>query len=366
MKKIVIDARAYSSSTGRYTRNLIKYLEQIDTSGERSYEVLLFEKEFKDYKPKNKNFSKKVANFAHYGLEEQTGFLKFLKGRNADLVHFTMPQQPVFYRGKTVTSLHDLTLLKIFPGNKNRLIFKAKQMVGSYVFKKIAKTSEFIITPTKFTQQEYIEFSGSNTDKVVVTYESADKVSEKLETYKPLVGENYIMYVGQQSAHKNLRKLMSAHQLLLKDMPDLKLVLVGKLTEFGQKNKAWAEEQNYKNIVFTDFVSDNQLAWLYKNTAAYVFPSLMEGFGLPPLEAMHYDAPVVSSNATCMPEVLGEAAIYFDPLDEDEMASQIKKVLVDPTLQKKLILSGKKQLKKYSWKRMAEQTLDLYKKTLDS
>lgn len=366
MKKIVIDARNYSSSTGRYTRNLIKYLEAIDTNHDHSYEVLLFNKDFDAYTPNNKNFSKQVADFSYYGFAEQTSFLKFLNSRDADVVHFTLPQQPVLYRKKAVTSLHDLTLLKIFPGNKNRVIFKIKQIIGSFVFKRIAKTNEYIITPTKFTQQEYIKFSGSTTEKVVITYEAADKVSEKLETYKPMVDKKYIMYVGQQSAHKNLRKLMAAHQLLIEEMPDLQLVLVGKLTDFGQKNKAWAADQNYKNIVFTDFVPDSQLAWLYKNTAAYVFPSLMEGFGLPPLEAMHYDAPVISSNATCMPEVLGDAAVYFDPLDEEEMASQIKKVLLDPTLQKKLITNGKKQLKKYSWKRMAEQTLDIYKKALDS
>jgi glycosyltransferase involved in cell wall biosynthesis len=366
MKKIVIDARGYSTSTGRYVRKLIEYLEQLEISGESSYQILLFEKEFNDYKPKNKNFSKKIADFAHYGLAEQAGFLKFLNKLQADLVHFSMPQQPAFYKGRHVTTMHDLILLKMFPGNKNRLLFTVKQQIGKYVFKKLGKTSSFVITPTEFTRQDYLNFSGVDPRKVVLTYESADKIEVKPVKYTDLENKKYIMYVGQHSAHKNLRRLMTAHQQLLKTMPDLQLVLVGGINNYGELNKAWAEENNYKNIVFTGFAPDAQLAWLYQHCAAYVFPSLMEGFGLPPLEAMHYDAPVISSNATCMPEVLGDAAIYFNPLDEDEMASQIKKVLLDPALQKKLIANGKKQLRKYSWKRMAEQTLDIYKKALES
>lgn len=364
MKKIVIDARGYSTSTGRYVRKLIEYLEKLETSGERSYEILLFEKEFNDYKPQNKNFSKKVAEFGHYGIKEQTSFLKFLNQLQADLVHFSMPQQPVFYRGAHVTTMHDLTLLKIFPGNKNRLAYMLKQKLGRYVFKKIGKTSRYIFAPSNFTRQEYLAFSGLDPEKVVLTYESADKIDAAPKEYPSLKNKRYIMYVGQHSAHKNLHRLMTAHQQLLEDNPNLQLVLVGGITKSGEQNKTWAEDKKYKNIIFTGFVSDAQLAWLYENCSAYVFPSLMEGFGLPPLEAMHFETPVVSSNATCMPEVLGEAAIYFDPENVDEMASQIKKVLSDPALQKKLIVNGKKQLKKYSWKRMAEQTLDIYKRSL--
>lgn len=366
MKKIVIDARGYSTSTGRYVRKLIEYLEQLETGNDRHYEILLFEKEFGDYSPQNKHFTKKVANFAHYGLAEQTSFLKYLNKLQADLVHFSMPQQPAFYKGRHVTTMHDLILLKMFPGNKNRLLFTAKQQIGKYVFKKLGKTSSFIITPTEFTRREYIDFSGVDPKKVVLTYESADKVEAKPVKYTDLVNKKYIMYVGQQSAHKNLRRLMSAHQQLLKTMPELQLVFVGGINNYGELNKSWAKENNYKNIVFTGFAPDAQLAWLYQHCQAYVFPSLMEGFGLPPLEAMHYDAPVVSSNATCMPEVLGDAAVYFDPKNVDEMAETIKKVLSDPALQKKLIKNGHKQLKKYSWKKMAEQTLELYKKSLES
>ena len=376
MKKIVIDARGYSTTTGRYARKLIEYLEELEAGkSDREYVVLLFPDEFEKYVPKNPRFSKLVADFAHYSFAEQIGLLFLLNKLKADLVHFTMPQQPVFYRGKTITTVHDLILIKTFPGNRNKAVYKLKQLIGGFVFRQIANKSTAIITPTKFTKSEYITFLsktgfipatginpvGNISDKIQVTYESADAVTSKLAPYPALVDKEFIMYVGQQSNYKNLRRLMEAHQQLLTTHPQLQLVLVGKLGEYGDQSKKWAEQQNFKNIVFTGFVeSDAQLAWLYKNVQAYVFPSLMEGFGLPALEAMAHGAPVVSSNATCLPEVYGDAAHYFDPEDVSDMTRAISEVLDDDKLRSELIKKGTKQLKKYSWKKMAKQTLDIY------
>ena len=365
MKKIVIDARGYQSTTGRYTRELIRNLEALEgKKTEREYVILLHKKEFADYTPGAKNFSKLVADFPHYGLAEQFSFLTFLNSLKADLVHFTMPQQPVFYRGTHVSSVHDLTLLKTNPGNKNLLVYKLKQVVGTFVFKRIANTSVKILTISEFTKDEYTALTGIDPEKIVVAYPSAGLPTVSATPYSSMLDKQYIMYVGQQSSYKNLRRLMQAHQQLLTSLPDLKLVFVGKPNPYGEKTKEWAEQQKFKNIVYTGFVNDGELAWLYKNCGAYIFPSLMEGFGLPGLEAMTYDAPVVSSNTTSLPEVYGNAAHYFDPENVDEMAEKIKDVLTDEKLRKKLIANSKKQLKKFSWERMAKQTLDVYKDNL--
>ena len=125
-------------------------------------------------------------------------------------------------------------------------------------------------------------------------------------------------------------------------------------------------KRGIKGVVFTGFASEGQLRWLYENTEAYVFPSLSEGFGLPGLEAMVHGAPVVSSNATCLPEIYGKGAHYFDPLNVGDMENAINSVLTDGKLRKKLIDLGHKQASKYSWKRMAEQTLEVYNKALKS
>ncbi|MBU2036827.1 glycosyltransferase family 4 protein, partial [Patescibacteria group bacterium] len=113
-------------------------------------------------------------------------------------------------------------------------------------------------------------------------------------------------------------------------------------------------------LVFTGFVPDEELGVLYQNASAYVFPSLCEGFGLPPLEAMARGAPVVSSNATCLPEILGQAAHYFDAASPADMAAKISEVLTGETLRQQLIAQGFEQIKKYSWQRMAEETQKIY------
>jgi glycosyltransferase involved in cell wall biosynthesis len=118
-------------------------------------------------------------------------------------------------------------------------------------------------------------------------------------------------------------------------------------------------------VIFTGFVSEGELKWLYQNCVAYVFPSLSEGFGLPALEAIVSGAPVASSNATCLPEVYGDAAHYFDPLNVEDMAAKVGDIIDDPKLRAELIAKGKKQAAKYSWRRMAEQTLAVYNRALD-
>lgn len=357
MPHIAIDARIINSSTGRYVERLITYLQVVDT--ENNYSILVPEKDKDFWKPTNPNFTVRTINYPNYSFAEQTGFNTYLKELDADLVHFCMPQQPIFYPGKHVTTVHDLNLLKTYNSDKNWLKYHVKQLVGRYVFRRIAHTNTHIITPTRFTKDEYQAYSGIPESKISVTYESADKsrVSPKKYTH-PF--KRHIMYVGQQSDYKNIKRLGDAHQKLLEIHPDLGLILVGKKNRSALMNEAYFTGKKYKNILFTGFVSDAELAWLYTNCAAYIFPSLMEGFGLPGLEAMLYGTPVASSNATCLPEVYGDAAAYFDPINSNEMAATIHHVLTDTALRKKLIENGYRQTKKYSWQRMAEETHQIY------
>lgn len=362
MSHIAIDARIISSSTGRYVERLIHYLEKIDTIN--TYSILVRKKDFNFYTPSNPNFHVVEADFADYSISEQIGFLKLLNNLQADLVHFCMPQQPVLYKGKHVTTIHDFTLLKTYNSDKNWFVFHAKQIVGRFVFKRVIKTSEVIFVPTKNTAKELDRFAPRGSKKTMVTYESADKVFSGKSTPHKLPFHDFILYVGQQSDYKNVKRLGDAHQKLLEKHPDLGLVLAGKLNASAKKNKDYFESKDYKNIHFTDFVPDSELAWLYRNTKAYVFPSLMEGFGLPGLEAMIYNAPVVSSNASCLPEVYGVAAHYFDPYNAGDMAKAIDEVLTNKNLRSKLVRNGTHQVKKYSWERMAKETLDGYNQAL--
>ena len=360
---IAIDARIINSSTGRYVERLVTYLQEVDTENEYSILVPTKDKDF--WKPRNKNFTVRTVDFDNYSFAEQLGFKKYLKKLNADLVHFCMPQQPIGYKGKKVTTFHDLTLLNTYNSEKNWLVFHAKQQVGKYVFKKVVEDNNALITISNFTQQALIDFAPLAAEKSVVIYESSDVAQTPPKKYN-VPFKNYILYVGQQSDYKNIKRLGDAHQILLAKYPDLGLVLVGKKNASTLTNEKYFEDRKYKNIHFTDFIEDPQLSWLYTHASAYVFPSLMEGFGLPGLEAMGYGTPVVSSNATCLPEVYGPAAHYFNPLDTSDMAEAIDQVLSDDTIRTRLSKAGYKQIKKYSWKKMAKETHAVYMKVLDS
>ncbi len=359
---IVIDARFLNSSTGTYGVKLLTYLERIDTTNR--YSVLVWPKDVDYWKPANPHFSIVPADYDYYSFAEQIGLKRFLDKLQPDLVHFLMPQQPLLYKGKTVTTMHDMTLLNTYNSDKNWLVFHAKQLVGRFVFKRIAKISDHVIAITQNTKREYQEFSGIPDTKISVIYEAAEIYKGELEPYA-VPFKDFIMYVGQQPDYKNIPRLAEAHQKLLASHPNLGLVLVGRMNDAVQRNKDLFEKLGYKNIHFTGFLPDAGRDWLFTQTRAYVFPSLMEGFGLPPLEAMAYGTPVVSSNASCLPEILGEAAEYFDPKDSTDMANVIERVITDEDLRTTMIAHGHKQVAKYSWEKMARETHEIYMKVLE-
>lgn len=358
---IAIDARIINSTTGTYVERLVSYLQDVDTVNQ--YSILVPSKDFDFFRPSNPNFTVIPADFDNYSFAEQLGFKRFLEDLSPDLVHFCMPQQPLLYHGKHVTTVHDLILFKTYNSDKNWFIYHAKRLVGRYLFKKIAKTNQYIITPTEFTKKEYVEFSHIPEDRVIVTYESTDPAPDTSVAYKHPF-KRFILYVGQQSDYKNIKRLGDAHQKLLAVYPDLGLILVGKKNASALINEAYFTKKGYKNILFTDFIESAQRDWLFQHCTAYVFPSLMEGFGLPALEAMGYGAPVVSSNATCLPEIYQDAAHYFNPTNTDDIARAIEDVLTDDVLRTSLIKKGYAQIRKYSWKRMAEQTHTIYMNAL--
>lgn len=361
--KIVIDGRIIRSSTGRYVERLLTYLQKIDKQNE--YVVIVKSADVDYWQPSSKNFSVVACDAADFSLAEQTKLLKQLNNLHADVVHFCMPQQPVLYRGKKITTVHDLFQLKASNPTKNQIIYRFKQLVGWFVFKHVLRSNNHIITDSNYSKRDIERFSSSAIGKTITVYLSADKLTAKQPVkYAKLPLDNYLLYVGQQSEHKNIRRLVRAHQLLLEKYPDLWLVLVGKVNDIAKLNQKWVEENNYKNVHFTGFVADEELAWLYENATCYTFASLMEGFGLPGLEAMQYGTPVASSNTTCLPEIYGEAAEYFDPTSVDDMAQTIERVIEDESLRKELVENGYRQLKKYSWEKMARETHAIYMSVL--
>jgi glycosyltransferase involved in cell wall biosynthesis len=362
--KIAIDARESGTSTGRYVDKLIEHLHKLKPT----------EKIIVLTKADRVGFIKSVApgfeviesNYKEFTFAEQVGLRSQLRRVNADLVHFTMTQQPIYYYGKSVTTVHDLITARFTNPAKNWLIYKFKQVVYRFVIVWVAHKSKLVITPTNFVRDDLSKFAHLKKSKIVVTYEAADKINDAAEPVKDLADKKFLMYVGRPTPHKNLITLVKALEILAAQDPQLLLVLAGKKdANYSSIEKAVAKMGLTDRVIFTGFISDGQLRWLYENTAVYVFPSLAEGFGLPGLEAMAHGAPVAASRATTLPEIYGTAAHYFDPKSADDMASKIREILNNPELRQKLVKAGVTQSAKYSWQAMAEQTLALYRKMLD-
>lgn len=362
MKRIVIDARELRTSTGRYMERLLHYLQAIDRKHE--YIVLLKPGDIASWNPEHSNFSKHVCPHDEFGFSEQIGFKKQLDGLKADLVHFGMVQQPIWYKGRVVTTVHDLTTVRFTNPAKNSAVFAFKQQVYKYVIRRAAHKSSRLLVPSEFVADDVTRFTGVNRDKITVTYEAADAIDVRAKAVKQLVGRRFLMYVGRPTPHKNLEGLIEAFATLRRKYPNLILVMAGRKDANYQRIEDEAYIKGVKNLYFPGFVSEGQLRWLYERCEAYVFPSLSEGFGLPGLEAMRHGAPVISSNATCLPEIYGDAARYFDPADTGAMAEALDEVLSDKDLRDGLVKKGRARVRQYSWKRMAEQTLDVYDQAL--
>jgi glycosyltransferase involved in cell wall biosynthesis len=360
---ILIDAREINTGTGRYVSKLLQYLQKTDKTNE--YLILLKPDDYKTWQPENKNFTKIESPYEKFTFGEQLGFKKQLKKLGPDLVHFTMVQQPIFYRVKTVTTMHDLTTCRFKNPAKNAFVYWFKQQIYKFVNWYVPRKSKFVITPSEYVKKDVADFAHVKPDKIIVTHEAADEILDPAEPIKSLRGKPFLFYLGRPQPHKNLAKLIKVFALLKKDHPDLLLVLAGRKDKVYDSYIETAKRLGVeKDVVFTGYVTEGQLKWLYRACKAYVFPSLSEGFGLPGLEAMLHRAPVASSTATCLPEIYGDGAWYFNPLDTHDMVRSINEVLVNPELRNKLIRAGREQVKKYSWQKMAEQTLEVYEKAL--
>lgn len=363
---IVIDARNRRSSTGRYTDRLLEHLQRLDNRNR--YTVLIQTDDA--WKPKAPNFSVQPCRYAQFSFNpfEQLGFAWQLYRLKPDLVHFTMTQQPVLYFRNTVTTTHDLTMLRFSrPGKAPLPIFWLKMLGYRFLFWWAHRKSRYVLTHTKYVAKELISLHRFTKNKVKVVPLASEPMLADAAEQPSGIKEPFLLYVGTAFPHKNLDRLVGAFERLAPDHPGLELVLVGKKEYYyEQLHKRVLESTFSSRIRLTGFLPDSQLKWLYQHAEAYVFPSLSEGFGFPGLEAMVHGCPVVSSKATCLPEVYGNAAHYFDPTDEVAMAEAITDVLQNKDLRRQLISRGRAKAAQYSWEHTARQTLNIYEASLSS
>lgn len=346
---------------------LLEWLQIVDAS-KHKYTVVLSSSD--DWRPTNNNFSAVKTNTKPYSFNifNQITYANFIKKLNPDLVHFTItPQEPVFYFDKRITTTHDLTMYRYARAGKLPAWVHWLRMVGyKFLFWQSHKIAKQIIVPTNYVRKDLIKLHPFTKNKITVTKEASEEPSNIPAKKPPAINKPFIMHVGSPLPHKNIERLLKAFEILKQDYPELKLVLAGKKEFFFNKLiKNDIRLNKYKDhIVVPGFIDDNELKWLYENAEAYILPSLSEGFGLPGLEAMAHGTPLISSNATCLPEVYGDASHYFDPNSVNDMSEKISEVLNSNELRKQLVAKGYEQLKKYSWKKMAQETLAVYEAVL--
>lgn len=367
--KIGIDARFYGpkqTGPGRYVQRLVDNLEGVDLKNE--YLIFLRKENWDEYNPQKPNFKKVLADYPWYGLGEQILMPFKIYQSKVDLMHFPHFNVPIFCLSPFVITIHDL-ILKRFPTRRASTLGPVKYWLKNVAYNLViflaAKRAKKIIAISKFTKQDILKYLKVKSEKIEVIYEGVSdfvvpdvSINEKEILDKYGVKKPYLLYVGNCYPHKNLDRLILAFDKLRKEDKNLHLILAGRHEYFYKR--LIKEYGSFKNVIFTDFVLDKDLPVLYKNAEIYVFPSLCEGFGLPPLEAMAHKLPVVCSNNSCLPEILGDSAIYFDPYNIRDMVDKLGKVLNNDGLKKELIKQGGEQIGGYSWERMAQQTVSAY------
>lgn len=359
--KFLIDARFFGTEAGigRYVKEIIENLEKIDLQNE--YVVFLRKKNWGLYNPKNFNFKKKLADFSWYSLEEQVKLGRLVDAERADLCFFPHFNVPYFCKTPYVVMIHDL-ILRHFPksnaSTKNPVIFYLKYFFYNLILRRALKKSKKIIAPSYFVRNDIISQFGISPDKVRVIYEGLSNLPREADLGREYLRQKgitkpYILYVGNAYPHKNLELLCKAF-LELKD-ENLQLVLVGKRDYFSKRLENNINIPN--SILFYGYASETELATLYKHAGLYAFPSLMEGFGLPALEALSFGLPIICSDIPVFNEILGERVKYFNSKDKDSIKDAIKE-----NFNKKEPINFD-FFKKYSWKNTTTEIFDIFRKT---
>lgn len=390
--RIGIDARFYGpigKGLGRYTQEVVDNIIKITSSNEGAvfnYVIFLSSENYDEFTSEEENIKKVKLNIGWYGFKEQILMPFYIYKENLDLMHFPHFNVPILTPVKFVVTIHDL-ILTHFPTIRATTLspfkYKLKNFFYQLIISNAVLRSKKIITVSNFTKNDLIKQFKVKSEKIVVTYEGVANLAkgrdslfiaklnsqETLEKYH--IPQNFLLYVGNAYPHKNLHFLLDVFSILHKKRSDLCLVLVGKndyfyskIREYAQRLNLWQPNNLNNSVIFPGYVPDAQLEIMYQEARLYIFPSLYEGFGLPPLEAMARSCPVLSSDRSSLPEVLGEAALYFNPENIDDVLMKINLLLSDDVLRQDLIDQGIKQAKKYNWWECANETLDVYKKVL--
>lgn len=366
--KILIDARFYGLENAGIGRYVMKLLESLQGEDKKNEYVIFLRKKYFDKLSLAANFKKVLVDIPHYSLEEQIKLPSLIRSQKPDICHFPHFNIPIFYQGKFVVTIHDLikhTSRGTSTTTRTPWLYLVKYLGYKVVFKKAVRNACKIIVPSQAIKNELGKTYGVPAQKVVAIYEGVEekfrpvrqdaKILTKYGIVKP-----FVIYTGSVYPHKNIERLLGAIKLV-NSKHDLMLVISCARSVFwGRLEKKIKEIGVGRFANLAGFIPDEDLVLIYSQASAFVFPSFSEGFGLPGLEAMAAGLPVVCSDIPVLREVYAEAALFFDPHDPKDMAEKILKMVSNGKLRNELIKKGTVQSQKYSWGKMARQTLKVY------
>ena len=363
--RIAIDARKlHDYGIGTYVRNLLRHLARIDQTTE--YVVLCGGTDCQLVAELGANFRAVPEASPGYSIREQITVPRDLRRERADLFHAPHYVLPPLTRCKSVVTIHDCIHLRFPQYLPNKLGYayaRASLWVASH-------QSSRILTVSEASKRDILNYFNVPPEKIQVIYNGIDErfsesppeddVARVRERYQ--LDHPFILYAGNIKPHKNVDRLIEAYSILRRrGVEHAKLVIAGEeISKYPSLRRLVHRFQLHQHVRFFGFVPEATLAALYRLASVFVFPSLYEGFGLPPLEAMAAGAPVVTSNVSSLPEVVGDAALLIDPMDAGAIAEAMGRVLGDAQLRTDLIARGHARVRMFSWDRSVARIREIY------
>ncbi len=290
-----------------------------------------------------------------YSLAEQIEIPKLIP-KETSLYFAPHYNIPLLYRGKMLVMVHDLFHLAMpeLVGGFHKTLY------ARFMFNAVRRKADAILTNSYFSKDELIRFTGEGRQPIYPIHLGVDKSWFDVKPAANPHGRPYLLYVGNVKPHKNLSGLIEAFGLLVDEI-EHDLVLVGKKEGFitGDTNSIHEAERLGGRVRFTGRVNDDELKQYMMHADALVFPSLYEGFGLPPLEAMAAGCPVILSDAASLPEICGDAALYFNPHKPRDLADKILQLLRDATLRAELRAKGLERAQGFAWSKCIDETCEV-------
>jgi glycosyltransferase involved in cell wall biosynthesis len=369
--RIAIDARKLRDyGIGTYVRNLLRHLSRLDRATE--YVLLCREQDCGVAAELGENFRAVPETAPAYSVREQLSVPLDLRREGADLFHAPHYVLPPLTPCRSVVTIHDCIHLRFPQYLPNRAAYAyARSSLWMATHR-----ARRVLTVSEASKRDILKYFHLPESKIDVIYNAIDErfgqapseeeITRVRERYQ--LNDPFVLYAGNIKPHKNLERLIDAFHILRRHGFDqVKMLIIGdEISKYATLRRAVHRHKLHKHVRFFGFVPDQTLAILYRLAGVFVFPSLYEGFGLPPLEAMSSGTPVVTSNVSSLPEVVGDAALLIDPYDSQAIADAMRRVLSEPALREDLRRRGFERVRHFSWERSVARVRQIYDEVLAS